>query len=42
MTVFGVETSDFGASCEHHSICGCVVVVDTLVRFEKTTVSVGK
>jgi len=39
---FGIESSSFGCSCEHHNICGRNVDIDTLIRFKRTTVAAGK
>ena len=42
LTVFGTQSSNFGCSCEHHTICGAMVGQDTLLRFQKRTVAKGK
>lgn len=41
VAIFGIEDSSFGCSCEHHSICGRFVTIDTLIRLKRTTVAVG-
>ena len=40
--VIGVESSAYHCNCEHHSICGSIVKLDTLLRFEKLLVEDGK
>jgi hypothetical protein len=42
ITIFGIESSSLGCSCEHHNICGRNVDIDTLIRFKRTTVAAGK
>jgi len=42
VAVFGIQSSKFGCSCEHHHQCGQVVTHDTLVRFKTMAVEVGK
>ena len=42
LTVFGTKSADLNCSCHNHSICGSQLRHDTLVRFEKRAVEVGK
>ena len=42
VSVFGLQSPDFGASCEHHRVCGSNVDYDVLVRFKKKTIRRGK
>jgi len=40
--IFGIESSDFGCSCEHHTTCGCNIDIDAIVRLKKTCVKSRK
>ena len=42
IAIFGLYSSDFGASCEHHSVCGLYVEIDALVRIKLMLVDEGK
>jgi hypothetical protein len=42
VAIVGTESPTLGCTCEYHSVCGCCVDLDSLVRFKRDTVEAGK
>ena len=42
VAIYGIASPYLGCNCKHHSICGTVVHLDMLVRFQTVLVTTGK
>jgi hypothetical protein len=42
ITVVGLEKRTNGRNCDHHDVCGSVLTVGSIVRFQKTRVTIRR